>query len=207
MNNDYYDYLSDGSKSFVRPTVSCFILLMMLFFTACGRAEVIVTEKQQAVSEDIACESENSVSGNEETARAYVYICGAVEAPGVYEVGPECRLFEAVEMAGGLLEEADINACNLAQIVEDGKQYRIPAVGEVTADEEDGSYTSDGLLNINKATAEELADLPGIGATRAEAVVSYREENGDFASPEDIKKVRGIGDATYNGFKGSITVR
>ena len=207
MNKKLHGYLSDRIKSFVKPIVRGIFLSALFLTTGCGRDRVIVTAQPVTVSGDCAATGKSSVSENEEIAGIYVYICGAVETPGVYEVKPDCRLFEAVDMAGGLLEEADINACNLAQIVKDGEQYRIPVVGEGAEYETEGSYSADGLLDINKASAVEFAALPGIGMTKAEAIVSYREEHGRFSDTEELKNVRGIGDATYNGFRESITVR
>ena len=141
-----------------------------------------------------------------------VHVGGAVEAPGVYRLPAGSRLIEAVEMAGGMTAEAYGDGCNLAQIVEDGVRYYIPTVEEASAGAMSGntgasSYMADGRLDINRATLDELMTLNGIGKTRAQAILDYREEHGGFAVPEDIKQVSGIGDAVYAAIEGEITVR
>ena len=135
-----------------------------------------------------------------------------METPGVYRLPAGSRLIEAVEMAGGMTAEAYCDGCNLAQVVEDGMQYYIPTTEEISAGAVPGnagasSYTADGRLDINRATLDELMTLNGIGKTRAQAILDYREEHGGFTVPEDLKQVSGIGDAVYAAIEGEITVR
>ena len=156
----------------------------------------------------------------------YVYVCGAVASPGVYALPGGTRVYEAVEEAGGFTEDADETYVNQALILSDQDQLNIPTKEETAAlaeDAEDASYglisgadltisggssSSDisGKININTASQEELETLPGIGETKAAAIIAYREDNGDFASIEDIQNVSGIGEATYNNLKEFITV-
>ena len=149
----------------------------------------------------------------------YIHICGAVKSPGVYALPAGSRLGEAVEAAGGLLPEACQDYCNLAQIVSDGMQYRIPTEDEAleggislaglpeTAQGDQSAYDSQGLLDINLATAAELMELPGIGQTRADAIIAYRDDHGAFACKEDIMQVTGIKGATYEKIEDYITTR
>lgn len=167
----------------------------------------------------------------------YVYICGYVQKPGVYELRTGSRLYEAIDVSGGFLEGASENYCNLAQILEDGKQYYIPSQEEVnnalevagtsyielvdnSAGEEtkmtDASqnsedlqscFTSDGKLDINMATITDFQQLNGVGEIRARAIFEYREENGPFKECADIMKVSGIKEGTYKQFKDQIIVR
>lgn len=151
--------------------------------------------------------------------KVYIHICGAVRSPGVYALPAGSRLGEAVEAAGGLLPEACQDYCNLAQVVSDGMQYRIPAEDEAleggiswgglteTAQGDQSAYDSQGLLDINLATAAELMELPGIGQTRADAIIAYREDHGAFACKEDIMQVTGIKGATYEKIEDYITTR
>jgi len=141
-----------------------------------------------------------------------VHIGGEVRSPGVYRLAAGSRLIDAVEMAGGLTDEAESDGCNLAEVLTDGMHYRIPAAGETAesvtqAAGAASSYTADGRLDINRATPEELMLLSGIGQTRAQAIVSYREEHGAFRTAEEIKEVSGIGDAVFAAISGDITVR
>lgn len=144
----------------------------------------------------------------------FVHICGAVQSPGVYALPAGSRLSDAVEAAGGFSAEAYQDYCNLAIVMSDGMQYRIPTVEEAhsgelpeSAQENQSSYDSQGLLDINRATAAELMELPGIGQTRADAIIAYREEHGAFASKEDITQVTGIKGATYEKIESYIIAR
>ncbi len=144
-------------------------------------------------------------------ARIVVYVCGAVVNPDVYSLLEGSRVKEAVEAAGGFAPDADRVRINLARRLSDGEQVYIPRVGEeippVTPPAAVTPGHLGGKVNINTATAEELETLPGIGPAYAERIVRYREEFGPFKTIEDIKEVRGIGDATFEEIKDLITVR
>ena len=140
----------------------------------------------------------------------YVYVCGAVECPGVYELKTGARVYEAILCAGGLTKEAAQNSVNQAKLLEDGEQIYIPAQEEVDqlgkeTDSSDG-ITSDGKVNINTATKEELMTLNGIGESRAESILAYREEHGGFSCVEDLMNVEGIKEGIFQKIKDSITV-
>ena len=173
-----------------------------------------------------------TISTEEESAAAvsaiYVDIGGAVEKPGVYEVAPDTRLYEVIEMAGGLAGNADTYMINQAAYVEDGEKIIIPVLTEASDPQsdsvaqgssesagEDAAASADpsvsasssysGLVNINLADKEELKTLSGIGDVIAERIIEYRTTT-RFRNKEDIKSVKGIGDAVYNKIKDSITV-
>jgi len=151
--------------------------------------------------------------------QVYIYVCGAVELPGVYSLKQGSRLYEAVELAGGLTADADENCLNMARQITDGEQVVILTQEEATARKEAGTYAypsgevpqeaatqGSGLVNINTATAAELTTVSGIGASRAQAIVDYREKNGSFGSIDDIKKVDGIKDGLFSKIKDKITI-
>ena len=154
-----------------------------------------------------------------------VHICGAVNRPGVYTFPEGSRVCDAVEAAGGLSEEAAANSLNQAALLSDGLQIVVPTEEELeglssrTASSgvfSSGIYSADGvqsaagsgdgLGNINTASLEELMTLPGIGQTRAEAIVAYRQERGSFQTIEDIMKVDGIKEGSFEKLKEKITV-
>lgn len=167
------------------------------------------------------------------TNKIYVHICGAVENPGVYELDAGSRVYEVIEAADGFTEEACENYVNQAELLQDGQKISIPTVEEVEQAKAEGSFQetwtsggadgqveqnrstqttadtggSSGLVNINTATESELCSISGIGASRAAAIVEYRQENGNFASIEDIMKVSGIKEGTYEKIKDMITVK
>ena len=122
------------------------------------------------------------------------------------------RIFEAIASAGGLTEDAAKDAVNQAAFVTDGQMLRIPTMeeaaetAEALADGTDGSSTEDGRLDINRATVAEFMTLPGIGQSKAESIVAYREAKGTFSSVEDLMKVDGIKEGVFNKIKNSIKV-
>lgn len=147
-----------------------------------------------------------------------VYVSGAVENPGVYEVAEGSRVCDALEAAGGMRFDAAEGAVNLARKVSDGEQIVVPtqeqadagmsaSAADVAASPAAGaSSASAGLVNINVAGVEELDTLAGIGPATAQAIVDEREANGPFSSIEDIQRVSGIGEKKFEKLKGSICV-
>ena len=147
-----------------------------------------------------------------------VYISGAVQVPGVYALTSGDRLEDAIAAAGGASAEAELSAVNLARRVQDEQHYHIPVVGETppawpsaqvegtgaTQSEDDGVIG--GLVNLNTASAVQLATLPGIGEALADAIITYREDYGPFKSVEEITNVPRIGPATYEKLRDMATV-
>lgn len=187
--------------------------------------ETVSAPSQEANGEDEPTQPE-SVS---EPELLCVHVCGAVMRPGVYELPAGCRVYEAVREAGGFAENANQNYVNQAQTLRDGVKLVIPTKEEVEAFSADGDDStralagivdesaweietgesgtaSDGRININTASEAELCNIPGIGGTRAAAIVTYRESNGSFQKPEDIMKVSGIKEGLYEKIKDSIRV-
>lgn len=152
-------------------------------------------------------------------AEIQVYVCGAVASPGVYALPEGSRVYEAVELAGGFLESADPKALNQARLLSDGEQITVLTVEEVqdgkTANQGNGGVSGQngsaddsegGKVNINTADEDELMTISGIGESRAKAIIAYREENGKFASIEDIMKIDGIKEKMFEKIRDSITV-
>lgn len=140
-----------------------------------------------------------------------VHVSGAVAAPGVYELEEGARVADAVELAGGFLEGAAENALNLARVLNDGEQVVVPTVEEqaaqqTAAEASGGAAGVGGKVNINTASAEQLDTLPGVGESTAQKIIADREANGSFSSPEDLKRVSGIGDKKYAELADLITV-
>lgn len=133
----------------------------------------------------------------------YVHIVGEVSSPGMYQLPLGARLVDAVFAAGGLTEEADNSSVNLARELSDGEQVVVYKIGDVA---ETGGSTASGLVSINRATAEQLEELPGIGPALSARIIAYRDANGGFKTKEDLLNVSGIGDAIYSGFVDLITL-
>ncbi len=169
----------------------------------------------------------NADAGSGSTEHIFVYVCGAVNTPGVYELEAGARLYEAIARAGGVREDGAEESINQAQAVSDGERLYIPTDEEVrqgldayllsgSAGGAAGSQSAvpggpsgssaGGKVNINTASREELKTLNGIGDTRAGSIVVYRESNGPFGSIEDLMKVEGIKEGVFNKLKDDITV-
>ena len=137
--------------------------------------------------------------------RIFVYVCGQVNNPGIVELSKGARIFEAIEGAGGITENGNPDAINQAKTVEDGQMIYIPMIGEeytTECYEEQG----DGLVNINTAGVSDLTTLPGIGESRANDIILYRDSNGGFKKIEDIMNVPGIKEAAFSRIKDYIKV-
>ena len=148
----------------------------------------------------------------EEEAELIVDIKGAIKRPGVYELQIGERVHHLIDKAGGLTKDADELAINLAAPLQDGMVLYIPKKGEVinnpfmTPNAHEDSKSKD-KININLASSEELQTLVGIGASKAEAIIQYREESGYFNSPEDLLNVSGIGEKSLEKIKEEITTK
>jgi competence protein ComEA len=144
-----------------------------------------------------------------------VYVTGAVAHPDVYRLPPGSIVKDAIQAAGGASGEADLDRVNLAQELRDQQQVVVPRAGETDVPPpaaegglpgRSGEALPAAKVNINTAAADELDTLPGIGAEMARRIMDYRAANGPFKSIEDIQRVTGIGDATYQKLKDRITV-
>jgi len=140
-----------------------------------------------------------------------VDIKGQVANPGVYELQTGARAKDAIQAAGGFLETAETLSINLAMVIQDEMVLYVPEIGEEAAvpaiqAHQPAAAEAGSLVNLNTATAKELMTLNGIGPSKAEAILSYRTENGNFQSIEDLTKVSGIGDKTFEKLKEAITV-
>ena len=178
------------------------VLIVFIFMMGCGRES---REKLSEAGSDflIGEESHAAAETDESPAEICVYVCGAVNAPGVYTLPAGSRVYEAVRMAGGLSDEADERAVNQAEILTDGRQVTIPTKTEVLKEEEGAAG---GPVNINTAGVSELMRLSGVGESRAKDIIAYRKEHGAFSVPEDIMKVPGIKEAVFEKIKDDITV-
>ena len=144
---------------------------------------------------------------NIEKTYIYIDVKGAVKNPGVYKLESDSRLFQVIQLAGGLREDADQNAINFSVILKDQDVVYVP-----TYDEEYPNISTSidsqigGVININTATLEQLESLPGIGPSTAQKIIDYRTDNGSFVAIEDIMNVSGIGETTFAEIKDLITV-
>ncbi len=190
------------------------ILILMVLLSGCSvdrpHIENVdcmdIDSSEDTVSGENACDNAGTTVKQESVC---VYICGHVRYPGVYELTNGSRLIDAIEMAGGLTDDADALAINMAMELCDGEQYIIYSQEEYalineTESEQLSHYDTEGRLNINIATIDELMELPGVGKVKAEAIIAYREENGCFSNCSELMNVSGIGNGLYDNIKNEI---
>ncbi len=188
-------------------TICFFILINCLFLTCgCTKQEAIVIDSQ-------ATESQEGIPESAPSSDITVYICGEVCNPGVYELPEGARVCDALECAGGWTKYAKTDYWNLAGRIEDGEMLYFPSVEEFIQEPEkfqstyiQASKEKDGRVNINRASKEQLMTLPGVGESKADAIILYRETNGAFTDTEQIKNVNGIKDGLYQKIKDLISV-
>ena len=141
-----------------------------------------------------------------------VHVAGSVTEPGVYELAAGARVRDAIVAAGGPTADADWNALNLAAVVGDASRVYVPAIGEdVPAEVTVGASDSADPgaiampIDVNRASAEELDGLPGVGPATAAAIVTERERNGPFVDVDDLDRVPGIGPAKLAALRDLVT--
>lgn len=160
--------------------------------------------------EEVWLEAEAKPQKEEETDIIYVQVSGAVNHPGVYELPLGSRVFQALELAGGMTQEAQEKSINQAQTLEDGQMIWVPTVEEAAAlpkQQPESLAKDDGKVNLNTATKEELQTLPGIGEAKAQSIVAWREEHGSFTQIEDIMKIEGIKEGVFSKIKDCVKVQ
>lgn len=228
-----------------QSAVLLFVLLSYLIGLAgCGRQESVryeagssgrqteaqLPETQTEETENFEKETQpekETQSEKETQTEGYVYVCGAVQRPGVYPIHSDMRVFEAVGLAGGFLDEADKNWLNLAGHLQDGQQLYVYTADETARMEQEGMQPggnavqaertevpggaagagmAEKKVNLNTADLETLMTLPGIGRVKAEEIIRYREEHGGFSRTEEIQNIPGIKQAVFSKIEDRIAV-
>ena len=184
------------------------LVLMIILLAAAGGTYYGLYSEEQAVVLDAAATAESNPPKQEIT----VYVTGAVNKPGLVKVTEGARAADAVNACGGLLPTADGEKINMAQSLKDGQQLKVPEKigtnGKTDSGKMDKTKAADSgeKVNINTADEKALDTLPGVGPAMAKRIIEYRETEGAFQSIEDIKKIRGIGEAKFAKMKDKICI-
>ncbi|MBR5337093.1 MAG: ComEA family DNA-binding protein [Lachnospiraceae bacterium] len=186
----------------MKKLITLIIMILILALPGCAssrRSDHFQAEASTGSSAASRAPSETPA----ESGKVFVYVCGEVIRPGVYELVSGSRVKDAIDLAGGLSSDADMAGINQASRVKDQDKIVVPARNSGVSG---ASGTGSGLLDINRATKEQLMALPGIGESKALAIISYREKTGGFKSIEEIQKIEGIKSGVFNKIKDSISV-
>ena len=183
---------------------SLLILLVLAAAVLFGTMYGYYTQQQSTIALD-----EGTLPKEEPLRTVTVYVTGEVKKPGLVTLNEGQRVADAVNAVGGVIETADIDRINMAAFLEDGMQVRVPeriAEAAGKAGTPASGKNAEGQINLNTATEKELQELPGIGPAMSARIIDYRETNGAFQNIEDIKKVRGIGNAKFEKLKDKVTI-
>ena len=193
-----------------KPALIGIAALVIMVAVLAGRNLIgTATATEFELSSDASSIEETaSDGGSHKTETLFVHVSGCVANPGLYELEEGSRLASAIEAAGGFTEDAACDSVNLARRLEDGEMVVVlpMSAGSGANEEIPEVKTASSLININTATAEELEQLPGIGPSTAQKIVSDRMANGSFKSPDDLKRVTGIGDKKFETISALICV-
>ena len=181
---------------------------VLLLLAGCSKE----AEKEQVrlaeVKEDTSQDAETEDT-EEKQETIYVHVCGEVVNPGVYRLHTGSRIYEALEAAGGLSDEASAEALNQAEQIEDGQQIYVPSREEKEQqilENQSADPEEDGKVNLNTASKEQLKTLNGIGEVKATAIIQYREEHGGFQKIEELMEVEGIKEGTFQKIMDQIKI-
>ncbi len=186
------------------------ITVMVINLNANSKEYIIGdTDSSTIQDESIADDAEKENYEQEENSKVTVFVSGEVLNQRVVELEKGKRLIDAVEICGGLTEKADLNAVNLALVLEEEGHYIIPAIGDtnvVNATNLNQMNSSSNLVNINSADIELLKTLPGVGDVLGQRILDKREELGKFTSIDQLNDVSGIGDKKFSDIKDKVTI-
>ncbi len=194
----------------MKKTLQGLSAALILACTGCrGRAVLYDSEETAEVREETqekGSESGPDTEQEETLEKICVYVCGEVKSPGVYELAAGARVSEAVEAAGGMTEEAAESWLNLAEHMTDGQKIEVPSKEQEEQLKEEAFGRESGLVNLNTASAEQLTTLTGIGESKAEDILNYRETHGGFRTIEELMQIPGIKERVFEKIKDQITV-
>ncbi len=210
-----YKFLLENKQKILRVAIITTLILAALFLFLFRTGDPDGKEIMKQNNSDTQTTVQTEISDEV----IIVDVAGEVQNPAVIELPVESRINDAIEAAGGLTNQSDISQINRAAILADGDKIYIPAKPIIltedsqtignnsipnSATETDSSHQQ--LININYATASELEKVPGIGPATSAKIIQYRQVHGLFRKLEDIKKVSGIGEKTYEKMKAFISI-
>lgn len=200
----FQDYADDlerelNKKAFDKRYIAALVAVIVIVVGAIGY-HFYASARAEASSFEISKSTEA-----EEKSKVYVHVVGAVNFPGLIELDEGSRVAAAIDAAGGAAEDADLSSVNLAEIVEDGQQIVVASTSETEGTSTQAGVTN-GKVNINTADSETLQTISGIGPSKAQKIIAYREANGRFKKVDDLTNVSGFGEKTLEAIRDQICV-
>nr|WP_246187535.1 ComEA family DNA-binding protein [Ornithinibacillus caprae] len=180
------------------------VLMMVIILFLTNRSSQTADNEFIPISTDLSPETNSPIEQHDQNYPILVDIKGEIITPGVYEMSNDSRIEDVVKQAGGFTNEADQTVINLAQKVHDEMIIVVPSVNEAAVLSSNEAHQA--KVRINYATVEEIQMLNGIGPSKANAIIAYREEHGFFNHVEDLLNVSGIGEKTLENIRDDIQV-
>lgn len=209
-----------------KPMILIGFLFMGYYFFTQTQGDTLESAQQMNSFIQVETEKEETIEENlaEEVSLQYIYvdIKGAVRRPGMYQLEHGSRVYDVIQAAEGLTDDAASDTINLARLLEDQMMIYIPTIGEVEVNvansnnltdqanlilSQTESASSSDLVNINSADQAQLETLPGIGPAKAQAIIQYRQDFGSFKNVQDLLEVSGIGEKTFKQLEDMVTVK
>ena len=202
------------NKMYLKRKINILILLIIIVIIV---VSVVITNRRSCDVEfdNFLVENQISIDDNkDDNNKIKVHIDGCVNKPGIIEIDEGSRIADAIDLVGGLTSDASTKNINLAYELQDGEKIYIPSKEESHNNEEtiqvvsmgNTQSSSNGKININTASIDELQTISGIGKSTAQKIIDYRNENGKFKKIEELKEITGIGDRKYDIIKEQVTV-
>lgn len=217
--------LDNKKKIIISVALIIILIIVFVVYLVVENRDYSELNLENEALEQNTVHTENTEAINEKVIKEEkiaVHITGEVKKEGIIYLNEGARIVDAIKAAGGETEEADLSQVNLAYELQDGQKIYIPNKKEkvsqyitensgnnVIIEENNISSNQKGgneKVNINTANQSELERLPGIGPSLAERIINYREENGNFKNIDELKNVKGIGDAKYTDIKDRVTI-
>ncbi|MER3126003.1 helix-hairpin-helix domain-containing protein [Bacillus pumilus] len=192
------------------------VIIITLFFLFAGNRESGNERGELKGNKDIQVTLEDKQEKNDnDSSSIFVEVKGAVKKAGVYSFQSGARVEEAIRRAGGFTSKADALDINQAAKLEDSMMIYVRKQGEIERATQTQTAATDipsdieksQAVNVNKADAAELQTINGIGPAKAEAIITYREEHGEFQQIEDLRNISGFGEKTIERLKSELTVK
>jgi len=204
-----FEYVKYNKETVAKILIVFVVVLIGIFFYQEDNPTKEISIENNLVSQEAIA---LTGTGIQEVKYIYVDIAGAVKKPGVLKLEEDTRIYQAIEISGGLMAEADVSTINMAAKLKDENKIYIPEIGEkldisINNNSQSISGTGNNIqININTANSQELQELSGVGPSTAEKIIEYRELHGSFQKIEEIMNVSGIGVKTFDKFKDKIYI-